>query len=96
MTNLPFKIYVEKVAQEADRIAYGPEEAARLIGYSRNGLRPYLASGELRSFKLGKKKRLITRSDLLAFLEEMAAKNAGPVPSCEPTEASKAGQPDEG
>lgn len=52
-----------------ERIAYSPDEAARLIGYSRNGLRPYLASGKLRSFKVGPKKRLILRSDLLAFVK---------------------------
>ena len=34
-----------------DRIAYSPGEAARLIGYSRNGLQPYLAMGKLWSFK---------------------------------------------
>jgi excisionase family DNA binding protein len=52
-----------------ERIAYSPDEAARLIGFSRNGLHPYLAAGKLRSFKIGPKKRLILRSDLLAFVQ---------------------------
>ena len=52
-----------------ERIAYSPDEAARLIGFSRNGLHPYLADGKLRSFKVGPKKRLILRSDLLAFVQ---------------------------
>jgi excisionase family DNA binding protein len=52
-----------------DRIAYSPDEAARLIGYSRNGLQPYLATGKLRSIKIGPKRRLILRSDLLAFVQ---------------------------
>jgi excisionase family DNA binding protein len=54
-----------------DRIAYSPGEAARLIGFSRNGLQPYLATGKLRSFKIGPKRRLILRSDLLAFVKGM-------------------------
>ena len=56
----------------AERIAYSPDDAARLIGFSRNGLHPYLASGQLRSFKIGVKKRLILRSDLLSFVQKMA------------------------
>ena len=55
-----------------DRIAYSPAEAADQIGYSKNGLQPYLNSGALRSFKIGKKRRLILRSDLLAFLHQLA------------------------
>jgi len=52
-----------------DRIAYSPGEAARLIGFSRNGLQPYLATGKLRSFKIGPKRRLILHCDLLAFVK---------------------------
>ena len=58
--------------ERTDRLAYSPEEAAGQIGYSKNGLQPYLNSGELRSFKLGKKRRLILRSDLIAFLYALA------------------------
>jgi len=55
-----------------DRIAYSPEEAARLICRSRNSLYQYLSSGELPSFKLGGK-RLILREDLLSFVRKAAA-----------------------
>ena len=57
----------------AERIAYTIDEAARLIGFSRSWLYAYLANGELRSIKIGPKKRLILRSDLLAFVEKMAS-----------------------
>ncbi|WP_315763094.1 MULTISPECIES: helix-turn-helix domain-containing protein [unclassified Bradyrhizobium] len=51
-----------------ERLAYRPAEAARLIGYSRSGFYLLLSNGELPSFKHGRK-RLIRRSDLLAFME---------------------------
>jgi len=58
-------------AHRDERIAYGPEEAARLISRSRNSLYRYLSSGELPSFKLGGK-RLILREELLAFIRKAA------------------------
>lgn len=82
MKKLPFDAsFIEMDGEEGERIAYPPEEAARQIGFSRNGLYQHIASGELKSIKVGKKKRLIKRSDLLAFLERMAAKAAAPLPS---------------
>lgn len=78
------------IEEEGERIAFGPEEAARLIGYSRNGLYPYLANGDLNSFKVGKK-RLIKRSSLLAFLDQMAAKHAASLASSGPSEISPDG-----
>jgi excisionase family DNA binding protein len=54
-----------------DRIAYDPEEAARLISRSRNSLYKFISSGELPSFKLGGK-RLILRDELLAFIAKAA------------------------
>lgn len=65
-------VSIEDSDDKKNRIAYSPEEAASQIGYSRNGLQPYLRSGELRSFKLGNKRRLILRSDLIAFLYRLA------------------------
>ncbi len=51
-----------------ERLAYSPAEAARLIGYSRSGFYLLLSDGKIPSFKEGRK-RLIRRSDLLAFME---------------------------
>ena len=74
---------------ESDRIAYSPDEAARAVGFSRNGLYAYIASGELRSFKVGRKKRLILRADLLAFVERTARADAATAArSCEETDGS--------
>lgn len=57
-----------KDLKEDERLAYAPAEAARLIGYSRSGFYLLLSSGELPSFKLGRR-RLITRQHLLEFMQ---------------------------
>lgn len=62
--------------QPDERLAYGPAEAAQLIGYSRSGFYLLLSGGELPSFKLGRK-RLIRRSDLIAFVERAICPAAG-------------------
>lgn len=53
---------------EADApIAYRPEAAAKAIGISRSALYQELASGRLRSLKIGRS-RVITRAALVDFL----------------------------
>ncbi|WP_257168743.1 helix-turn-helix domain-containing protein [Bradyrhizobium sp. SRS-191] len=54
--------------KDDERLAYAPAEAARLIGHSRSGFYLLLASNAIPSFKVGRR-RLIRRSDLLAFME---------------------------
>jgi excisionase family DNA binding protein len=54
--------------KDNEQLAYGPADAARLIGHSRSGFYLLLASGTIPSFKVGRK-RLIRRTDLLAFME---------------------------
>ncbi|WP_293809376.1 helix-turn-helix domain-containing protein [uncultured Bosea sp.] len=51
------------------RLAYSPEEAARLTGVSRAFLYLEMQRGKLTSIKIGRR-RLIRRSDLLAWVGE--------------------------
>jgi excisionase family DNA binding protein len=60
-----------KDIKDDERLAYAPAEAARLIGYSRSGFYLLLSSGEVPSFKLGRR-RLITRQHLIEFLQRAA------------------------
>jgi excisionase family DNA binding protein len=60
--------------QEADRLAYPLGEAAELLGYSRNGFAALLKARVIPSFKQGRK-RLVRRSDLLAFMERGVAES---------------------
>ncbi|WP_316205760.1 excisionase family DNA-binding protein [Bradyrhizobium sp. SZCCHNS1012] len=53
-----------------ERLAYSPLQAAELIGFSRSGFYLLLASGEIPSVKVGRK-RLIRRADLLAWLKRL-------------------------
>ncbi len=48
-------------------IAYRPEAAAKAIGISRSALYQELASGRLRSLKIGRS-RVITRAAIVEFL----------------------------
>lgn len=47
------------------------EEAARLTSHSRSGIYEVIASGELKAFKLGRR-RLILMSELKAWIERVA------------------------
>ena len=47
------------------------EEAARLVGHSRSGIYEVIARGELKAFKLGKR-RLILMVELKAWIERAA------------------------
>ena len=53
----------------------GPEEAARILGIGRTMLFSLLANGELRSFRLGRR-RLIARAELQRFLDTLTAQAA--------------------
>jgi excisionase family DNA binding protein len=50
-----------------DRLAYSPEEAARLTGVSRAFLYLEMQREKLRTVKIGRR-RLVRREDLLAWL----------------------------
>ena len=52
----------------ADRLAYSPEEAAELLGISRELVHDLLRTGQLGSVKAGRR-RLIARHHLAAFLD---------------------------
>lgn len=47
------------------------EDAARLVGHSRSGIYEVIAQGELKAFKLGKR-RLILVTELKAWIERSA------------------------
>lgn len=51
------------------------EEAARLVGHSRSGIYEVIAQGELKAFKLGKR-RLILMAELKAWIERAAQAGA--------------------
>ena len=51
------------------------EEAARLVGHSRSGIYEVIAQGELKAFKLGKR-RLILMAELKAWIERAAKDGA--------------------
>lgn len=51
------------------------EEAARLTGYTRSGIYEVIASGDLKAFKLGKR-RLILMTELRAWIERAAQAGA--------------------
>ena len=56
-------------------LAVGPEEAARITGHTRSALYEAIASGDLESFKSGKR-RLILVSAAAAWLNRLAKENA--------------------
>lgn len=51
------------------------EEAARLVGHSRSGIYEVIAQGQLKAFKLGKR-RLILMAELKAWIERAAQAGA--------------------
>jgi excisionase family DNA binding protein len=55
----------------AERIAYSVDEAAQILGLSRDLLYDQMRRGKLRYLKVGRR-RLITRQNLEAFLAAMA------------------------
>jgi excisionase family DNA binding protein len=51
------------------------EDAASIVGYSRSGIYEVIASGDLKAFKLGKR-RLILMTELRAWIERAAKAGA--------------------
>lgn len=47
------------------------EDAARIVGYSRSGVYELIAAGDLKAFKLGRR-RLILMTELKAWIERAA------------------------
>ncbi|WP_370601062.1 helix-turn-helix domain-containing protein [Pseudomonas nitroreducens] len=56
-------------------LAVGPEEAGRISGHTRSAIYEAIASGDLPSFKSGKR-RLILIKQLEAWLNRLAKENA--------------------
>jgi len=55
-----------------DQLAYSDAQAAALVGVSRPTLRKFLDSGELLSFRMGKR-RVIARTELEDFINRRMA-----------------------
>lgn len=62
-------------AEQIAPLSVGVEDAARIVGFSRSGIYELLASGELRGFKLGRR-RLILMTELKTWVERTARENA--------------------
>ncbi|HDP4807086.1 helix-turn-helix domain-containing protein [Pseudomonas aeruginosa] len=56
-------------------LAVGPEDAGRITGHARSAIYEAIASGELKSFKSGKR-RLILMSELSLWIERKAKEGA--------------------
>lgn len=56
-------------------LAVSVEDAARVVGYSRSGVYEFIASGDLKAFKLGRR-RLILMTELKAWIERAAKEGA--------------------
>lgn len=61
---------MSKIAQPTP-LSVSVEDAARLVGHSRSGIYEVIAQGELKAFKLGKR-RLILVTELKAWIERAA------------------------
>lgn len=60
--------------EQANQIAplsVSVEDAARIVGYSRSGVYELIAAGDLKAFKLGRR-RLILMTELKAWIERTA------------------------
>jgi excisionase family DNA binding protein len=53
----------------------GVEEAGRILGISRSATYEFIAKGEIKTFKIGRR-RLVLMSELKAFIERTAKENA--------------------
>jgi excisionase family DNA binding protein len=58
--------------EQVSRLAFSPEQAGKRIGTSTRAIYTLIASGELASFKLGKR-RLIPDSELQRLIERRLA-----------------------
>jgi excisionase family DNA binding protein len=62
-------------AQQLTPLSVSVEDAARIVGYSRSGIYELIAQGDLKAFKLGKR-RLILMTELKAWIERAAQAGA--------------------
>jgi excisionase family DNA binding protein len=59
-----------------DKVAYTVEEAARLIGYSRSAMYQAIKEGVITSVRVSKRRTVITRAELLRWLDKAQAHRA--------------------
>ncbi|NNA02054.1 helix-turn-helix domain-containing protein [Pseudomonas lundensis] len=57
--------------ESSPSLSVSVEDAARLTGHSRSGIYEVIASGDLKAFKLGRR-RLILMTELKAWIERVA------------------------
>lgn len=62
-------------ADTSTSLSVSVEEAARLTSHSRSGIYEVIGSGELKAFKLGRR-RLILMTELKAWIERVAKDGA--------------------
>lgn len=62
-------------AHQITTLSVSVEDAARIVGYSRSGVYELIASGDLKAFKLGRR-RLILMTELKAWIERAAKAGA--------------------
>ncbi|VVM63496.1 hypothetical protein PS645_01391 [Pseudomonas fluorescens] len=62
-------------AQQIAPLSVSVEDAARIVSYSRSGVYELIASGDLKAFKLGRR-RLILMTELKAWIERAAKAGA--------------------
>jgi excisionase family DNA binding protein len=58
-------------AEQFTPLSVSVEDAARIVGYSRSGVYELIAIGDLKAFKLGRR-RLILMTELKAWIERAA------------------------
>ena len=58
-------------AHQIAPLSVSVEDAARIVGYSRSGAYELIASGDLKAFKLGRR-RLILMTELKTWIERAA------------------------
>lgn len=62
-------------AQQIAPLSVSVEDAAKIVGYSRSGVYELIASGDLKAFKLGRR-RLILMTELKTWIERAAKDGA--------------------
>lgn len=62
-------MYGKQTIREEDRVAYGVEDAAALVGLSARYVRDLIAQGQMKSFKVGRRV-LVSRKALIEFTEK--------------------------
>jgi len=62
-------------AHQIAPLSVSVEDAARIVGYSRSGVYELIASGDLKTFKLGRR-RLILMAELKTWIERAAKDGA--------------------